>query len=113
MRPTETEIKEVIGVVLNSMKREKKRSRKPGMHRLPMYIKSINAAIKFCKKALQAEGSELRSLCLYIIGNSIYWDSGPELKERLRRFSFSGSVRYRPPMAVRKELENAAGNGMQ
>ena len=105
MRPTEAEIKEVIQDMLTSIKRARKRpsDRRSGPQKSYLYKRSIKSVIKFCNKALQAEGPELRELCLYILGNAIYWD-GPETKEKLRRFSFHGALSYRPKIAFQKEI---------
>lgn len=96
MRPTEAEIKEVIQDMLASIKRDRKRpsDRRSGPQKSYLYKRSIKSVIKFCNKALLAEGAELRELCPYILGNAIYWD-GPETKEKLRRFSFHGAASYR------------------
>ena len=105
MRPTEAEIKEVIQSMLTSIKRARKKSsdRKPGPQKSYLYKRSIKSVIKFCNKALLAEGPELRELCLYILGNAIYWD-GNETKEKLRRFSFHGALSYRPKIAFQREI---------
>jgi hypothetical protein len=105
MRPTEAEIKEVIQDMLTSIKRARKKSsdRRSGPQKSYLYKRSIKSVIKFCNKALLAEGPELRELCLYILGNAIYWD-GPETKEKLRRFSFHGALHYRPKIAFQKEI---------
>lgn len=105
MRPTEAEIKEVIQDMLTSIKRARKKSsdRRSGPQKSYLYKRSIKSVIKFCNKALLAEGPELRELCLYILGNAIYWD-GNETKEKLRRFSFHGALHYRPKIAFQKEI---------
>jgi hypothetical protein len=91
--------------MLASIKRDRKRpsDRKPGPQKSYLYKRSLRSVVKFCSKALQAEGSELRELCLYILGNAIYWD-GPETKEKLRRFSFNGALHYRPKIAFQREI---------
>jgi len=105
MRPTEAEIKEVIQDMLTSIKRARKKSsdRRSGPQKSYLYKRSLRSVVKFCSKALQAEGAELRELCLYILGNAIYWD-GNETKEKLRRFSFHGALSYKPKIAFRKEI---------
>ncbi len=105
MRPTEAEIKEVIQDMLTSIKRARKKSsdRRSGPQKSYLYKRSIKSVIKFCNKALLAEGPELRELCLYILGNAIYWD-GPETKEKLRRFSFHGALSYRPKISFKEEI---------
>jgi len=105
MRPSEAEIKDVIQTMITSIKRLRKKSTscRSGYQKSFLYKRSLRSVIKFCNKALEAEGPELRELCLYILGNAIYWD-GPETKERLRRFSFHGALSYKPKIAFRKEI---------
>jgi hypothetical protein len=96
MRPSEAEIKDVIQTMITSIKRLRKKAsaHRSGYQKSFLYKRSLRSVIKFCNKALEAEGPELRELCLYILGNAIYWD-GPETKEKLRRFSFHGAASYR------------------
>lgn len=96
MRPSEAEIKDVIRDMLTSIKKiqRKASAHKPRFQKSSLYEQSLNSVAKLCNKALQTEGPELRELCLYILGNAIYWD-GNETKEKLRRFSFHGAASYR------------------
>lgn len=96
MRPSEAEIKDVIQTMITSIKRLRKKSTgcRSGYQKSFLYKRLLRSVIKFCNKALEAEGPELRELCLYILGNAIYWD-GNETKEKLRRFSFHGAASYR------------------
>lgn len=105
MRPSEAEIKDVIQTMITSIKRLRKKSTgcRSGYQKSFLYKRSLRSVIKFCNKALEAEGPELRELCLYILGNAIYWD-GNETKEKLRRFSFHGALSYKPKIAFRDEL---------
>lgn len=117
MRPTEKEAREVIKKSLAPMKNSLK-SNKRNDHKTSLYKTSIEAAIRFCKKALQTEGLEFKNLCLYVIGNAIYWDGegSAEMKERLRKFSFSGAIKYRPKIDrgltnCLPDLQEAENNG--
>lgn len=102
MQPTDAEIKSVIKASMKSMKatvKRRKASFRSGFYKADLYRKSIRSAMKFCRKALQAEGPDLKVLCQYIVGNAIFWDGDPDLKERLRKFSFHGALSYRPKIA--------------
>ena len=89
MRPTEAEIKKIIRESLSEIKKSYKKS---GFRNIELYRKSMAVTMKYCNKALQAEGMRLKELCLYILGNAIYWEGNPELKEQLRKYSFHGAV---------------------
>jgi light-regulated signal transduction histidine kinase (bacteriophytochrome) len=67
------------------------------------YDTTLKTSIKFLNKALRADGENLKELCRYIIGNSVFW-RGPnhlKIKSKLRKFSFSAAVKNR-----RAEIES-------
>ena len=67
------------------------------------YATTLKTSIKFLNKALKAEGENLKELCRFIIGNSVFW-RGPnhlKIKSKLRKFSFSAAVKSR-----RAEIES-------
>ena len=94
MRPTEAEIREIIRESLGEIKKSYKKmtSCHSGFRNVDLYKKSMAVTMKYCNKALRAEGMRLKELCLYILGNAIYWEGNPELKEQLRKYSFHGAV---------------------
>ena len=94
MRPTEPEIKEIIRESLSEIKKANKKiaSCHSGFRNVDLYKRSMAVAMKYCNKALRAEGMRLKELCLYILGNAIYWEGNPELKEQLRKYSFRASA---------------------
>ena len=55
---------------------------------------TLKTAVKFMNKALKSSGLELKENCLFILGNSIYWNGTnyAKIKNKLRKFAFNSAV---------------------
>ncbi len=74
MRPTDTEVKEKIQIILSDRK---------------AYPTSLNYAVNYCRFAMELTGEDLRTQCLYILNNITHWrhPQAKEVREALKSYT--------------------------